>query len=286
MVSLSAMISDEAMASLNGLLSAMQEEMVVSGKDLRRLGVGICQSLRARTRKSPRLVPKNEYNIRRDADFPTMTNPRKGKHATHGRANGWTLHRYVYTGKVGTPDEFSAKHFVYAYYRVGRKRRRTRKVSDEKQLRDVYAFHKAISHPGLAKQSWGWAAHALFSSAPAEAFHALKHDRRDPTKEVEGSFSDVVSGPNPGADLMIHNKLDYIESAMYKGAVSDAVVAACNKFRKKVECGYERIARRIGTGGFGKLGARDNGGVSALWHGAGARGMGVSLGRGAWYEGI
>lgn len=83
---------------------------------------------------------------------------------------------------------------------------------------------------GLAKTSWGWVMHRLFSASPDIPFDRRKRDTRSPKDAIrESTSSSTVSSTVTSSYARISNKLDYIIDAL-KGYTPQMAIAAAMRW--------------------------------------------------------
>lgn len=234
MVGVSVQVDEVALKRLSDVLERVERE--TPGRlatETRRAALYICRSLKARTRKAPKKIPKAEWRAE-----PSANPPRYAHSNSAGRAllRRWTLWR-----KLGTPAAYAKDHFVYTRAHRAKNGRMVGKRAAE-EVRELLRVHGGIQNAGLAKASWGWVAKRLYSAAAdGELMVAwrTKRWRRDPRRAVAGAFSLL---PNGGAAQIV-NSLDYILSACPPSAVGEAVLAAANRLEHNIKNHIERSVK-------------------------------------------
>ena len=206
---------------------------------LRSVTIDLCRSLRARTRRAPKVVPREDVRW------------------------GESAPRYV-TGK----DMQVFRRVVVTRWQHGKKvqkvhwqpvqlKRRSRKngtvsISEATpaMLREARAHYGKVRQWGLAKKSWGWFMHSLFGKSVQDENPAAKVDGR----MVDGGITEKREPlPDGTIDLQapircevdLVNRLDYIRPALLPGALAQAVQAATNSINKKIGGGLK--SRRFGS---------------------------------------
>lgn len=237
MVNLSIAIDQATVNAIGEGLSLLARESVeVQGRETRKMGLSICNSLRA-----ARVCPVAPKRIR-PKEYVAGLSPRPPRYVTYRnhRRLPIALHRWRLTRKLGTPDQFSKDHYVYCRLRHGPGGVVVKDLAAEK--RELLLVHGGIENRGLARKSWGWAKKAIYSAAPDTAdWRASKYNRRDPRRDVTGFFRDYVTGPMKGAELKIDNRLDYIGEIIPDASVNEAIMRGYNKWRHNFEA---LVARR------------------------------------------
>ncbi len=234
MVGVSVQVDEVALKRLSDVLERVRRE--APGRlatETRRAALYICRSLKARTRKAPKKIPKAEWRA-----APSANPPRYAHSNSAGRAllRRWTLWR-----KLGTPAAYARDHFVYTKAHRAKNGRMVGKHAAE-EVRELLKQHGGIPNAGLAKASWGWTAKRIYNAADAGALMVAwrtKKWRRDPRRAVAGVFKRF---PDGGA-AQILNRLDYILAACPPAAVGEAVLAAANRLEHNIMNHIERAAR-------------------------------------------
>ncbi len=219
MVNLSIAVDQATIAQLaQGLdmLSSLAAD--VQAKETRRMGLAICDSLRA-----ARVCPIAPKRIRpREYRAEVSPNPPKYIMYRNGKKLATPLHRWRLTRKLGTPAQYSRDYYVYVHERANRRGKIVPDLATEK--RELLEHHGGIQNRGLARKSWGWAKKMIYGSAPDTAtWRASKHNRRNPIRDVSGFFRQFVTGPTKGVELEIANRLDYIGAIVPASEVDAAI---------------------------------------------------------------
>lgn len=234
MVGVSVQVDEVALKRLSDVLERVRRE--APGRlatETRRAALYICRSLKARTRKAPKKIPKAEWRAE-----PSANPPRYAHSNSAGRAllRRWTLWR-----KLGTPAAYARDHFVYTKAHRAKNGRMVGKREAE-EVRELLKRHGGIPNAGLAKASWGWTAKRIYNAADSGALMVAwrtKKWRRDPRRAVAGVFKRF---PDGGAARIL-NRLDGILSACPPSAVREAVDAASKKLEHNVTEYLDKIAK-------------------------------------------
>ena len=230
--------ADRISRILGGFAKAMPEQLANRTKQV---SFAICDSLRARTRKAPRRIPRREYSaVPYTGPKPHyVTNSRNSR---HGLSAGLTLHRWTLTRLVGTSGQHSSDYYVYARLRHNRRGLIVKDLASER--RELLRLHGGIQHAGLAKASWGWVKQEIYTGAVTTSSMRRKKDRRDPAAAVSGVFRSTGTE----AEAILSNKLDYIAAATPPEAVNAAMNAASRSIEHKIKEEAERLIQRIESG--------------------------------------
>ena len=196
---------------------------------VRSSAIDLVKSLRARTRKAPKVVPRSDVRFgESDPKYITGTRP---------RTRGTEFRRVVVTRWS------NGRKRQQVEWQPVRAKLRTRRggfsvvESKEAMLRSARETFGKIRQWGLAKKSWGWFMHALFGkSVPNENPQARIDGRR-----VEGAIQER------GNEISVEmaNKLKYVRKALQPGALSASLRAAANSINKKITAGL--LTRRFGA---------------------------------------
>lgn len=225
MVGVSVQIDEAGLKRVMDVLERVRREAPERlANETRRAALYICKSLKARTRKAPKKIPKSEWRAE-----PSANPPRYAHSNSAGRAllRRWTLWR-----KLGTPAAYSRDHFVYTKAHRAKNGKMVGRHAAE-EVRELLRLHGGIQNAGLAKTSWGWAAKRIYHSAAPGALMVswrTKKWRRDPRRAVAGVFGRF---PDGGAARIV-NRLDGILAACPPAAVFEAVEAAAKKLEHNV----------------------------------------------------
>jgi len=232
---------DVPQTSLDDFVKALSRYQKETQRDmrgaLRSATIDLVKSLRARTRKAPKVVPRED--VRWGESDP--------RYITR---NGREFRRVVIT------RWFHGKRSLQVHWQEVKKRSRVRRgqtVQSEAtpaMLREARQRFGGIRQWGLAKKSWGWFMHALFKKSVQDENPKAKVDGR----MVEGGIRERREPLPDGTidlqapircEITVLNRLDYIRMALHPGALADAVQAATNSINKKIDGGLR--SRRFGT---------------------------------------
>lgn len=203
--------------------------------------IDLVRSLRARTRKSPKAVPRIE--IAKSYQTPKwIRNSHGGKPIRRmsiirwAKGENYLAQRYVYGGEC-----FSALR-----RRVVRRKGKLynspvvlkiRPFSEAQMRTDAQRVYGRIRNWGLAKKSWGWFMKSLF--------HASMQDE-NPRAKIDGRMVDAQKRESDTEySVVLVNRLEYIREAMLPGAMSIALRKATNLINHKIESGLR--SRRFET---------------------------------------
>lgn len=249
MVNISAEIDESTVRRLSDFLEGVARDAPAQlAKVTKMTGLAVCASLKAGTKKSPKRIRPSEYIANTHlSPLTTYITYRRGKKLDV------PLHRWRLTRKKETPAESTHFYFVYTHKPKEVFRRRmgmrngnyqgivTRKIVPDlaAEKKELLKYHGGIQHAGLAKQSWGWAAKGIYNGTSEDVSYKMrKHDRRDPRKDVSGESKTWVTGKNSGTtEVVISNKLDYIQDAMKPGAVDSAMNKGISSMEAKIKNG-------------------------------------------------
>lgn len=224
MVDVSVEIDPAAVARLDSLLERVEKE--TPGRlatELKRAAIYICTSLRARTKKAPKRIPRAD--VRWGRSDPQYIIGSKGK------AKGKLLRRTVVNRYRN-----GVKGNIVKWKLLDGDPQTTRATSAD--LSAAWKRFGSITRHGLAKKSWGWVMKEIYNGAPAGdiSWKRTKGERRDPRQFVRGLFRRTAGG----AFAQIHNALDYIFAAVAPGAVDQSVEAAANRLEHNIDNHIQR----------------------------------------------
>lgn len=190
----------------------------------------LLRSLRARTRRAPKVVPLGY--VRWGEETP--------KYYT-GKKDGKVYRRVVVT------RWFKGKRSQHVHWQEVRTKYRSRKTRNgiseswseatPAMLREARQRFGAVRMWGLAKKSWGWFMRALFQ-------HSVK-DENQHARIRSGMVDKEMVERDGSVSITIVNKLDYIRKALKPGALSSSLRAAANLINKKITAGMR--SRRFGA---------------------------------------
>lgn len=203
MLTITGGVDPKSVDALFAAAARYQTECGRSQGDAIRTGViTLVKSLRARTTKAKKMIPASDVD--RHNSKPHYLTP-KGKNQKSRRT-------FDVKRRGGSPAEK-----VRMYPADGK--------SDARKL------YGQIKRHGLAYKSWGWYMRSLFNrSAGSDSNPQV----RIPNGTQEGYFREIVTGPNPRVECLIHNKLGYIRDALKDGAVEQSLRAATNSINKQI----------------------------------------------------
>lgn len=226
-------VSKQDLANFTKALLRYKTETQRDMRDaLRSATVDLIKSLRARTRKAPKMVPLSAFRLAQsDPKYLSKTN--------------YGLIRRVVCKRFAPKKSFVAWVPVHTVY----KRRKLknggiseswRQESDAQILRHARQEHGNIWNWGLAKKSWGWFMWRLFNLGRG----GFDNPRvRITHRHVEGNINERR---NPFKyDVTIVNRIRYIRKALAPGALAMAVQKATNSINAKIDKGLK--SRRFGT---------------------------------------
>lgn len=230
MVEVSASVTgvDEINAAMAAYGEALGEGAALAPKVA---ALSICNSLRARTKKAPKRARSGEYRLDLHPDPPRYITYKNGQKLAR------PLHRWLVTRKLGTPDQYQKSAFAYVGIKTGRNGRPVKNLAAERA--ELRKYQLGIFHAGLAKQSWNWSKGEIAGRGKGTVWKKRKNDRRNPMDSVDGSYRRETTTTTVGGVSEIHNKLDYIRSAVPPGAEDAAISAAA----RDIEFRAARVAR-------------------------------------------
>lgn len=198
---------------------------------LRIATVDLCKSLRSRTRKSPKLMPKSAFRFgKSDPQWLTTS-----KHGLMRR-----MVRKEFPG--GARKNYKGDFVFWQPCRTVYKSRRLKnggiaeswtKQSEAQLIRDARARWGKIWNWGLAKQTWGWFMWRLFNLNDKGMFLnprvniTHRHvgggiiEKREPLPDGTISMDAPIR-----CDISIINRLRYIRRALAPGALSASIESA------------------------------------------------------------
>ena len=214
---------------------------------LRSAAIDLVKSLRARTRKAPKIVPREDVRWG-ESDPKYIT-------GTKGRAKGMLFRRVVvkrwFLGKQNTRVKWQPVKMAYHGRRTkGGGVSESWTEAKAIMLREARYRFGGIRKWGLAKKSWGWFMKSLFgTSVQDENPKALvKPSMVDGgIQEYHETLPDgtVDQSAPMRCDIDIVNRLDYIRKALVPGALAVAVQKATNSINHKIDEGLR--SRRFGS---------------------------------------
>ena len=234
-------VSERGIADFVKALARYQKETQRDMRSaLRSVTIDLLRSLRARTRKSKKVVDRQDVSkstlapkwIKRGHSGRPL---RRMQLVRWGRGQSWLDHRYVYGGE---------------YVRGPKGGQRVRPFSEAQMRREARQNYGQIRNWGLAKKSWGWFMKSLFHKSMQDENPRAKiregdmvvksmFERRDPLPDGTIDLQAPIR-----CDIDIVNKLDYIRRAMPAGVFAIALQKATNLINKKINDGLK--SRRFG----------------------------------------
>lgn len=192
--------------------------------------IDLVRSLRAKTRKAPKIVPRDDARWgESDPKYITAKDGRQFRrvvitwwaHGTSRNSVHWQLVRTKYrsrrTKRGGVSESWSE--------------------ATPAMLREARQRFGGIRNWGLAKKSWGWFMKSLF--------HASMQDE-NPRAKIDSRMVDAQKRESDTEySVVLVNRLEYIRKAMPPGAMSIALRKATNLINHKIESGLR--SRRFET---------------------------------------
>lgn len=235
MIQTSIEIDRAAVLKLDGILRRAESESPRRlAAEVRRAAIYICQSLRAHTKVAKKNI--RSYPSEYAANLSTLWPPYiHSNSADHRLLRRWQLAR-----KLGTPAE--SVHHYYIYTDRHRVKGKMVGGSIAREKAELLRLHGKISRYGLAKKSWGWVMKGLHDGGAGDlSWKKTRGEKRDPRKYVEGLFMQSMETNVSRAE--IHNKLDYILSALPPGKFEAAIGAAVRKLEHNTRDHIEKVTR-------------------------------------------
>ncbi|MGN0876061.1 MAG: hypothetical protein ACI4TC_02210 [Kiritimatiellia bacterium] len=243
MVTATVSVDRAALDEITGMLDKFGKDFPGRvGVMTRKVGLSLCDSLRARTKKAPKKARSSEIFAEPSQEKPKYITyrPQGKKWARPGHRLPFDIHRWSFAKRVGTPGVRVAQVFVYARLRHTKRGDIVKDLAAEKA--ELLRQKGQNFHAGLAKASWGWVKREIFSGASEDAsWKRRKNDRRDPTKAVDGAFAETRSGNKSAAAVSIENRLDYICDALPEDAQRAAIEAAQRDLAWRIENDTKRF---------------------------------------------
>ena len=198
---------------------------------LRSATIDLVKSLRARTRRAPKIVPREDIRWgESDPKYITGEDGRQFRRVVVSRWNKGVRKNHIHWQPVLTK------------YRI---RKTSRGISESwteakaAMLREARQRFGGIRQWGLAKKSWGWFMKSLFHDSMQDENPKAKIDKR----MVDGGIKEYREPLPDGTidlsapihcDIDITNRLDYIRKAMPPGVLAIAVQKATNLINHKI----------------------------------------------------
>ena len=240
-------ISERAVADFTAALARYQAETQRDMRSaLRSATIDLVKSLRAQTRKAPKIVPRDDVRWG-DAD-PKYITGRDGRqfrrvvvarwfHGNRRQLVRWQPVENRYRTRMGMRNG-NYQGIVKA------------SEATPAMLRSARQNFGKVRQWGLAKKSWGWFMKSLFGASMQDENPAARVNSEmvgGGIREFREALPDgTVDNSAPiRCDIDIVNRLDYVRKAMPPGAVAVAVQRATNSINKKVTDGLR--SRRFGS---------------------------------------
>ena len=236
MIETSVELDRAAVLKLDGILRRAESESPRRlAAEVRRAAIYICQSLRAHTKVAKKNI--RSYPSEYAANLSTLWPP----YIHSNSADRRLLRRWQLARKLGTPAAYVKHHYIYtARHRV--KGGRMVGGSTAREKSELLKLHGKISRYGLAKKSWGWVMKGISQGGAGDlSWKKTRGEKRDPRKYVEGLFMQSMGAKVSRAE--IHNKLDYILSALPAGTLGEAIGAAVRKLEHNTRDHIEKVTR-------------------------------------------
>ena len=236
-------VSERGIADFVKALSRYQAETQRDMRGaIRSATIDLVKSLRALTRKAPKVVPRED--VRFGESDPKYITGKDGRQFRRVVVSRWS---------AGKRKQSVHWQFVQTRYRS---RKTARGVSESwteakaTMLREARYRFGGIRQWGLAKKSWGWFMKSLFgkSTQDENPKALIKPSMVDGgIQEFRETLPDgtVDSSAPIRCDIDIVNRLGYIKKAMPPGALAVAVQKATNSINHKISEGLR--SRRFGN---------------------------------------
>jgi len=236
MLTVNASVDAGTVARFNLGLERFQRELGKDSNEATRWGtILLCQSLRHETPKAKLKVPAGDVQPSSGLGMGSGPGEPKGKRAKYHGGADLPKYRHVDGVKMRL---FSAVRYSQAKGRHVRSWYYPSKGAARASI-------GLIQNAGLAKRSWGWFMHSLFGKTMADG---AKNAKAKPvtSEMVSGYARFYETGPNKGADILIHNKLDFIGEILPSGVVQRVMDNAAKQMEIRIQRAEEAIARKEG----------------------------------------
>lgn len=239
-------VSESGIADFVKALSRYQRETQRDMRSaLRSATIDLVKSLRARTRKAPKVAPRDDvrwgesnpkYLTYDNRQFRRVVVSRWNKGTKYNTVN-WQPVRKKYRRRMGMRNG-NYQGIV------------TASKATPTMLREARQNFGKIRQWGLAKKSWGWFMKSLFRAS-------MRYENPKAIIKpgmVDGGIQEFREVLPDGTvdrsapircDIDIVNSLDYIRKAMQPGTLAVAVQKATNSINKKIDSGLK--SRRFGS---------------------------------------
>lgn len=223
-------IDGAAQADIKAFMDALaryEKETSRSMKDaIRSAAIDLVKSLRARTRKAPKIVARTDVRFG-ESDPKYIT-------GTKGGANGTLFRRVVVMrwskGRVKQHVHWQRVGYKYRSRKTANGISESRTEAKSAMLRDARKNFGNIRQWGLARKSWGWFMKSLFGQSVQD---------ENPKALIKAGMVDRTVTDNKNEySITIRNRLDYIMNAMPSGVLSVALQKATRLINHKIDSGF------------------------------------------------
>lgn len=250
-IALECEVSERGIADFIKALSRYQRETQRDLREaLRSATIDLVKSLRARTRKAPKVVPREDVRFG-ESDPKYIT-------GTKDSVKGMLFRRIVVNRWLKGARKNSV-HWLPVEYkfrtRMGMRYGNyqgivSKSEASAQMMRNARQTFGRIRQWGLAKKSWGWFMKSLFHSSMQDENPKAKIDKRMVDGEMKEYREPLPDGTIDlsapiRCDIDIINRLDYIRKAMPPGVFAVAIQKATNLINHKINAGLK--SRRFGT---------------------------------------
>lgn len=240
-------VSERGIADLIKALSRYQRETQRDMRGaLRSATIDLVKSLRARTRKSSKLVPRDD--VRWGESDPRYITGKDGRQFRRVVVSRWSKGKRIQRVHW---QETQSRYKTRMGMRNGNYQGVVKRTeASAAMLREARQRFGTVRMWGLAKKSWGWFMKSLFkSSVPEENPKAIiKPGMVDGgiVEKREQLPDGTIDMQSPiRCDITIVNKLEYIRKALQPGALAISVQKATNIINHKINAGLK--SRRFGS---------------------------------------
>lgn len=211
------------------------------GTALRRGTLTFLKMVRSQTRRSPKVVPREDVRWG-ESDPKYIT-------GTKGKAKGM-LFRRVVVNRWSKGKRKSCVKWEPVKMKYRGRRTKSGGISESWteasafMLRDARHRYGGIRNWGLAKRSWGWFMKAIFHQSMQDENPKSNIDSRMVKKEIR----EVNTAGKAGVEITLTNKLAYVRSAMPPGAINHALRAATRQINGFIDNELKKRAAQFGKG--------------------------------------
>lgn len=236
-------VSERGIADFVKALSRYQAETQRDMRGaLRSATIDLVKSLRALTRKAPKVVPRED--VRWGESDPKYITGKDGRQFRRVVVSRW------FGGKKQQSVHWQLVRTKYRASKTARGVSESWTEAKATMMREARQRFGGIRQWGLAKKSWGWFMKSLFGrSVQDENPKALiKPSMVDGgIQEFREALPDGTVDPSAPirCDIDIVNRLGYIKKAMPPGALAVAVQKATNSINHKISDGLR--SRKFGN---------------------------------------